>query len=135
MIVTDRAKQIRCRAGEGLSVRVMAGTDGREVSARPKIPARRCIQSIALDILEGLVEATYTRNRVPALRAVNLKLEKLRLLFRLATDLQILDLRRYEHAARSIDEIGRLVEGEPCPRSSMTPCSRKLPASRRCTPQ
>jgi hypothetical protein len=90
------------------------------------------IQSIALDILEELVEATrpaengfgrvdrndepngtatYTRNRVPALRAVNLKLEKLRLLFRLATDLQILDLRRYEHAARNIDEIGRLVGG------------------------
>jgi hypothetical protein len=69
------------------------------------------IQSIALDVMEGLVEATYTRNRAPVLRAVNLKLEKLRLLFRLATDLEILDLRRYEHAARSIDEIGRLVGG------------------------
>jgi 23S rRNA-intervening sequence protein len=69
------------------------------------------IQSIALDVLEGLVEATYTRNRAPVLRAVNLKLEKLRLLFRLATDLQILGLRRYEHAARSIDEVGRLVGG------------------------
>jgi hypothetical protein len=69
------------------------------------------IQSAALDVLEGLVEATYTRNRVPVLRAVNLKLEKLRLLFRLAADLQILDLRRYEHAARTIEEIGRLVGG------------------------
>ena len=27
------------------------------------------------------------------------------------TDLQILDLRRYEHAARHLDEIGRLVGG------------------------
>ncbi len=69
------------------------------------------IQSAALDILEGLVEATYTRNRAPVLRSVNLKLEKLRLLIRLASDLQILDLRRYEHAARTIDEIGRLVGG------------------------
>lgn len=69
------------------------------------------IQSAALDVLEGLIEATYTRNRAPVLRAVNLKLEKLRLLFRLATDLQILDLRRYEHAARHLDEIGRLVGG------------------------
>ena len=96
------------------------------------------IQSIALDVLEGLVEATYTRNRVPVLRAVNLKLEKLRLLFRLATDLQILDLRRYEHAARSIDEIGRLVGGwlkASHARSSMTTCSRRSPAFRRCTPQ
>lgn len=31
--------------------------------------------------------------------------------FRLATDLKFLDLRRYEHAARAIDEIGRLVGG------------------------
>ena len=69
------------------------------------------IQSAALDVLEGLIEATYTRNRAPVLRAVNLKLEKLRQLVRLATDLQILDLRRYEHAARTLDEIGRLVGG------------------------
>ena len=69
------------------------------------------IQSAALDVLEGLVEATYTRNRMPVLRAANLKLEKLRLLFRLAIDLQVLDLRRYEQAARAIDEIGRLVGG------------------------
>jgi hypothetical protein len=69
------------------------------------------MQSAALDILEGLVEATYTRNRLPVLRAVNLKLELLRFSFRLATDLKFLDLRRYEPAARAIDEIGRLVGG------------------------
>jgi hypothetical protein len=69
------------------------------------------MQSTALDMLVGLVEATYTRNRTPVLRGVNLKLETLRLLFRLATDPQLLDLRRYEHAARAIDEIGRLVGG------------------------
>jgi hypothetical protein len=69
------------------------------------------IQSAALDVLVGLVEATYSRNRTPVLRGVNLKLETLRLLLRLATDLQLLDLRRYEHAARAIDEIGRLVGG------------------------
>lgn len=69
------------------------------------------IQSAALDVLEGLVEATYTRNRRPVLRGVNLKLEKLRLMFRLATDLKLLDLRRYEYAARHLDEIGRLVGG------------------------
>lgn len=38
-------------------------------------------------------------------------IEKLRFLFRLAMDLRILDLRRYEHAARSLDETGRLVGG------------------------
>lgn len=69
------------------------------------------IQSAALDVVTGLVEATYSRNRLPILRTVNLKLETLRVLLRLTTDLKLLDLRRYEYAARSIDEIGRLVGG------------------------
>jgi 23S rRNA-intervening sequence protein len=69
------------------------------------------IESTALDVLEGLVEATYTRNRGRMLEAVNLKLDKLRFLFRLSCELQLLDQRRYEHAARGIDEIGRLVGG------------------------
>ena len=34
-----------------------------------------------------------------------------RLLFRLSRDLKFLDMRRYEHAARSLDEIGRLIGG------------------------
>ena len=69
------------------------------------------IQAAALDVLERLVEATYTRRREPMLAAANLGIEKLRFLFRLASDLKHLDLRRYEHAARSLDEIGRLVGG------------------------
>jgi 23S rRNA-intervening sequence protein len=69
------------------------------------------IENTALDVLEGLVEATYTRNRGRILEAVNLKLDKLRFLFRLSAELQLLDQRRYEHASRGIDEIGRLVGG------------------------
>lgn len=69
------------------------------------------IQSGALDVLERLIEATYSREARPALAAANLGLEKLRFLFRLATDLKLLDLRRYEFAARAIDEVGRLVGG------------------------
>jgi hypothetical protein len=30
---------------------------------------------------------------------------------RLASDLRVLDLRRYEFAARSLDEVGRLIGG------------------------
>jgi len=57
------------------------------------------IQSTALGVVENLIEATYTRQRDPLLQRANLKLEKLRYLFRLATDLKLLYLRRYEHAA------------------------------------
>ena len=67
------------------------------------------IQRTALDVLEALVEATYTKRRDTHLVQANLGIEKLRFLFRLAWDLRHLDARRYEHAARSLDDIGRKV--------------------------
>ena len=69
------------------------------------------LQATALDVLERLVEATYTRDRRRHLTAANLGIEKLRFLCRLAKDLGHLDERRYEHAARVLDETGRLVGG------------------------
>lgn len=69
------------------------------------------IQNTAIDVLEGLIEATYSREVVGILTQVNLRLEKLRFFFRAAKDLQFVDLRRYEFAARAIDDIGRLVGG------------------------
>jgi hypothetical protein len=69
------------------------------------------IQSSALDALEGLIEATYTRNRTAILRRVNLRLKTLRYLVRLAMDLRYFDKRRFEFAARSVDEIGRRIHG------------------------
>lgn len=41
----------------------------------------------------------------------NLGLEKLRFLFSLTHERTYLDLRRHEHAARRIDEVGRSVDG------------------------
>ena len=67
------------------------------------------IQRTALNVLESLVEATYTKQRDPHLARANLGIEKLRFLFRLAWDLRHMDARRYEYAARSLDDIGRKV--------------------------
>jgi len=69
------------------------------------------MQTLALDVQESLIEATYSKSPTPHLLACNLRLEKLRFLFRLAMDLRYLDLARYEFAAKAIDEIGRLVGG------------------------
>jgi hypothetical protein len=68
-------------------------------------------QQVALDVLESLVEATYTRQRAAFLRNANLGIEKLSFFMRLAFDLKHLDQRRYEHAARSLDDIGKLIGG------------------------
>lgn len=62
-------------------------------------------------MLDQIIHATYTRQREGHLRAANLGLEKLRIGLRLTKDLRLLDLKAYEHAARSIDEVGRMVGG------------------------
>jgi 23S rRNA-intervening sequence protein len=69
------------------------------------------IEALALDVLEALIEATYTRDRAQHLRRANLGIEKLRFLIRIAADLRLLDQRRYEHAARTLDDTGRLIGG------------------------
>ena len=56
------------------------------------------IQTTALEVLERLIEATYTRARRDTLAEANLGIEKLRFLFRLAKDLHHVNVARYEHA-------------------------------------
>jgi len=69
------------------------------------------LQGEAMAVLDHLIDATYSRERTAALRAANLGLEKLRFGVRLAKDLRHLDFKRYEFAARAIDEVGRLIGG------------------------
>jgi hypothetical protein len=69
------------------------------------------IQNTALDALENLIEATYSKSAETHLRQVNLSLEKLRFFFRMAADLRFIDLGRYEHASRVINEVGQSVGG------------------------
>lgn len=66
-------------------------------------------QTLALDVVDALVEATYTKTPQAALRRVNLALEKQRVLSRVAYNLRYLDVRRYELAARQLDEVGQRV--------------------------
>lgn len=64
-----------------------------------------------LDVQELLIDAHYTREKRERLRRVNLLLERLRLLVRLAKDLRCLSLSQYEFSARAINETGHLVGG------------------------
>ena len=69
------------------------------------------MESAVLDVLEQLVAAQYRRNKIEVLQEVNLRLERLRFLIRLAKDLQVMSLRRYEHAAERLLDVGALVGG------------------------
>ena len=69
------------------------------------------IQSIMLDVLELLVEAVYSKEKVPALTKANLQLEKMRLLMRIAADMKYISLKRYDYFCRSVLEIGKMIGG------------------------
>jgi hypothetical protein len=69
------------------------------------------ISNLALDVLERITEAIYTKNRTSILRAINLMLEKLRILFRLCFDRRYLSFSQYEHVSKAINETGKMVGG------------------------
>ena len=62
-------------------------------------------------LLETLIRSKYTKQRQRLLEEANLSLDVLRCQMRLAKDLKCLKVESYGFAARSIDEIGRLVGG------------------------
>ena len=69
------------------------------------------IENSILEVLELLIEAAYTRDKVILLRQTGIQLEKLRYLIRISKDLKFLSLRQYEFVSEQIDEVGRMVGG------------------------
>lgn len=76
---------------------------------RPTLTAR--IETRALSILEGVVCARYTPERRAILEQVNLDLEVLRVLIRLAHAERCLNTAAYEYSARELHESGRMIGG------------------------
>ncbi|MBN1347717.1 MAG: diversity-generating retroelement protein Avd [Phycisphaerae bacterium] len=71
------------------------------------------IEGRLYDVLEGLIRAKYGSGPVKqaTLADVNLNLEVLRMLSRLAHELAVLPHKSHEYAMREMDEIGRMVGG------------------------
>ena len=69
------------------------------------------IVNTSLDILDILIEATYTRKRLPLLQQANVQLEKLRYLIRLCHDFKLLSAKQYAYISNEINEVGKLVGG------------------------
>ena len=69
------------------------------------------INNLALDIVEEFVEAQYSRNKAPILRAANLKLEKLRILLRLCFESRLIPQKSYRHGIYAINEVGKMLGG------------------------
>lgn len=69
------------------------------------------IDNLALNLIEKIIEARYTKNKTEILKSINLELEKLRVLFSLCNELGYLDCRGYEHVSNLVDEAGRMAFG------------------------
>lgn len=70
------------------------------------------IQDHALDVTEMLVVARYDPSERPTLlHDVNLRLERMRFLFRLAVAARVMPGRGFETAMRGVDECGRMLHG------------------------
>jgi four helix bundle protein len=69
------------------------------------------IQRLAMDFQDTLVAAGKARRerRGEFLHRADVQLEQLRVWLRLANDLECLSVRQYEHAARLVSEVGRLL--------------------------
>jgi len=64
-----------------------------------------------LQVLAALVEAAYSRNKQAVLRQANLRLEIARHLWRLAVELTVIPVKRYEHGAKLMHELGQQIGG------------------------
>ncbi len=69
------------------------------------------LDNLALDVVDALVEARFSREPVEALSRASLALERMRLHLRLAHDLRVLPTRSWEHAVGEVDSVGRQVGG------------------------
>jgi len=69
------------------------------------------IERILLDILEMLIEAVYSKDRRGILIKINLKLDSLRFMMRIAKDMKYINIKAYDFFCQSVLEIGRMVGG------------------------
>ena len=69
------------------------------------------VQKTALQFQERLIEAGRATDCLPRLQQADTDLTKLRLYLRLCRDLELMSIGQYEHAARMVSEVGRLLGG------------------------
>ena len=69
------------------------------------------IESGLLEVLEELVEAAYSKRPATALGRANLRLQRVKHLWRLAMELKVIGHRPYCHAAELFEQLGRQIGG------------------------
>lgn len=78
---------------------------------RHRFVLARSVQETALCFQERLIEAARASEALPRLRQADTDLTKLRFYLRLCRDLELISVGQYEHAARMVSEVGKLLGG------------------------
>ncbi len=69
------------------------------------------VQRTALQFHERLIDAARAGDPRPMLNQADTDLIKLRFYVRLCRDMRLIDMKKYEHAAKLVSEVGRLLGG------------------------
>ena len=69
------------------------------------------LDNLALDVLELIIDAAYTKQRSKPLRQINLNIDKVRVLLRICEELTYLPTRSYWHGIKQLEECGRMAGG------------------------
>jgi len=72
--------------------------------------SQRIIQH-SLDVMEGILQAIYNKERIAILQQLNLKLETLRVLIRICHERKYLSTSQYRYAAEQIERTGSMIGG------------------------
>ncbi|MBN2891590.1 MAG: diversity-generating retroelement protein Avd [Bacteroidales bacterium] len=69
------------------------------------------ILNLALDNLDLITQAIYTKQKRHFLLKINMNLERLRIFMRLAKDRKYISIKQYEYIAIQINENGKMIGG------------------------
>ena len=69
------------------------------------------IENTALNVLEGVIQSNNDFDKTIALQKTIVELDKLRIYFRMAKDLNFVSFDKYEYGSRLVDEMGRMLGG------------------------
>ncbi|MBL7000761.1 MAG: diversity-generating retroelement protein Avd [Gammaproteobacteria bacterium] len=69
------------------------------------------IEGGLLDVLESLVEAAFSKRKANPLAKANLRLQRVKHLWRLAVELEVVGHRQYGYAAEQLEQLGRQIGG------------------------
>ena len=88
---------------------ILDKTEKMPVSTRFSMANR--MAAMAIENIEYIIEAIYSRNRKTQLHKTNMNIEKLRVLFRLAHDRQYISGKQYVYISEKLNEAGKMTGG------------------------